>query len=261
MPVHRGGPFRHYGHRMSETPLYERVRQAIAASIADGTYGPGDKLPSESRLAADLGVNRLTVRRAIEELARAGSVESRQGSGTYVSAPIVRLPVSQALSTDSLVAGITRQIAEYGHTHEDVLLRAVKLSTPRLNTSLELPPGPLWRVDNAILVNGAAWLWSSSWFARDVLDDPTAHWDAMTGLYGQLNESLGELTPVWRVISADAATPDDVDVLGVRPGSPILVRDGLTANSAGTPVLRVCRRARMDRVSYMLRYGHDGADD
>ena len=108
---------------MAEPPLYERVRQAIAASIADGTYASGDKLPSEARLADELGVNRLTVRRAIEELARAGAVESRQGSGTFVSAPIVRLP-GLAGTLDGLPRrrASSRQIAEHGHTHEDVLL-------------------------------------------------------------------------------------------------------------------------------------------
>jgi GntR family transcriptional regulator len=242
---------------MGQVPLYERVRQAIAASISDGTYGPGDKLPSEARLAEDLRVNRLTVRRAIEELARAGAVESRQGSGTYVSAPIVRLPLSQKLSSDSLVAGLTGQIAEHGFTYEDVLLRAAKVSTPRLNASLELPPGPLWRVDNALMVNGDAWMWSSSWFPRELLSDPAGAWDVKSGLYGQLNEVLGEPTPIWRAISADSATLDDAEILAIRAGSPILVRDGLTANAKGEPVLRVCRRARMDRVSYVLRYDHE----
>ena len=187
-----------YGPAMGEVPLYERVRQAIAASITDGTYAPGDKLPSESRLADDLGVNRLTVRRAIEELARAGASESRQGSGTYVSAPIVRLPLSQRLSTDSLVAGLTGQIAEHGLTYEDVLLRAAKVNAPNLNDTLELPPGPLWRIDNALMVNGAAWMWSSSWFPRTPAPRPGRHWDHVTGLYGQLNEVLGEPRPVWR---------------------------------------------------------------
>lgn len=242
---------------MGEVPLYERVRQAIAASISDGTYAPGDKLPSESRLAEELGVNRLTVRRAIEELSRAGVVESRQGSGTYVSAPIVRLPLSQRLSTDSLVAGLTGQIAEHGLTYEDVLLRAAKVNSPSLNPTLELPPGPLWRVDNALMVNGAAWMWSSSWFPRSLLPDPEGDWDQVRGLYGQLNEVLGEPRPVWRTISADAATLDDAEILGIRAGSPILVRDGLTAGAQGDPVLRVCRRARMDRVSYVLRYDQD----
>jgi GntR family transcriptional regulator len=239
---------------MAETPLYERVRQAIAASISDGTYSPGDKLPSEARLAEELGVNRLTVRRAIEELARAGIVESRQGSGTYVSAPIVRLPLSQKLSTDSLVAGITAQIAEHGYTYEDVLLRVAKVSSARLNTSLELPPGPLWRVDNALMVNGSAWMWSSSWFPRSLLADPEARWSTVSGLYGQLNEVMGEPAPIWRAISAEAATTEDAEILGIRAGSPVLVRDGLTADAKGAAVLRVCRRARMDRVSYLLRY-------
>ena len=239
---------------MAELPLYERVRQAIAASIADGTYAAGDRLPSEARLAEELGVNRLTVRRAIEELARAGAVESRQGSGTYVSAPIVRFPLSQKLSTDSLVAGLTNQLVEHGYTYEDVFLRAVKVNTPRLNAQLELPAGPLWRVDNALVVNGSAWSWSSSWLARDLLADPEREWSTTSGLYGQLNEALGELTPIWRAISADAATMDDAEILGVRAGSPVLVRDGLTADSSGDPVMRVCRRARMDRVSYVLRY-------
>lgn len=241
---------------MPDPPLYERVRQAIAASIADGTYAAGDRLPSEARLADEFGVNRLTVRRAIEELARSGAVESRQGSGTFVGAPTARLPLAQALSRNSPVANILRQIAEHGHTHEDVLLSAVSVSSPRVNASLELPPGPLWRVDNAIHVNGSAWLWSSSWFPREALDDPAADWDPITGLYSQLAGAFGELTPIWRAISADAATAADVEILRVRSGSPILVRDGLTASGADVPVLRVSRRARMDRVSYVLNYEH-----
>lgn len=251
------GPSSRYGPAMGELPLYERVRQAIAESIADGTHSPGDKLPSEARLADELGVNRLTVRRAIEELARAGIVESRQGSGTYVSAPIVRLPLSQRLSTDSLVAGLTAQIAEQGYTYEDVLLRCTKVSGSRLNASLELPEGALWRVDNALMVNGSAWMWSTSWFPRSLLADPEGGWSTVSGLYGQLNDVVGEPTPVWRSISAEAATLEDAEILGIRAGAPILVREGLTADASGAPFLRVNRRARMDRVSYVLRYDQD----
>jgi DNA-binding GntR family transcriptional regulator len=242
---------------MGEVPLYEHVRQSIAQTIADGSFAPGDKLPSESRLAEEFGVNRLTVRRAIEELARAGAVESRQGSGTYVSASIIRLPLSQRLSTDSLVSRLTSQIAEQGLTYEDVLLRAEKVKSSHLNTTLELPLGPLWRVDNALVVNGDTWMWSSSWFPRELLKDPAGNWDQVTGLYGQLNAALGEPRPVWRAISADAATLTDAEILGIRASSPILVRDGLTAAESGEPMLRVSRRARMDRISYVLRYDQD----
>ena len=65
---------------------------------------------------------------------------------------------------------------------------------------------------------------------------------------------VGEPSPIWRAISAEAATTEDAEILGIRVGAPVLVRDGLTAGADGDPVLRVCRRARMDRVSYVLRY-------
>lgn len=235
---------------MTSQPLYERVRQTLVEQIARGDFGPGDRLPSESQLAADLGVNRLTVRRAIEELARAGMVRSRQGSGTFVTGPIFRMPLSQRLSTDRLVATMTEQIAAQGHTYEDVLLGV----TPVRSADMGLGPGPKWRIDNAIVVDGEAWVWSQSWIDRAVLDDPASGWSTTTGLYGQLNEALGELSPVWREILADAATRRDSEVLGILPGSPVLVREGLTADASGRPVLRVQRRSRMDRLSYLLSY-------
>ncbi len=238
---------------MSELPIYEQARQAIAASIAHGGYTPGDRLPSEASFAADLGINRLTVRRAIEELARAGVVESRQGSGTYVCAPRVRLPLSIALTADSTVTSISSQIAAQGHACEHALVGTAKVGSGN-NDSLDLPPGPLWRVDNALMVDGAPWMWLRSWFSRALLPDPAKNWDSVSGLSLQLKPVLGDLNPVWRSISADFASIEDSEILGVRGGTPLLVRDDLAANSDGLPVLRVCRRGRMDRISYVLEY-------
>lgn len=239
---------------VNELPLYEQVRQSLATAISRGEYGPGDRLPSETTLAQEMGVNRLTVRRAIEELARAGLVQSRQGSGTFVAATVVRLPVSQSLASDSLVAGITQQITAHGLSHEDVLLKATKVNTPQANIEFGLPAGPLWRVDNALVVDGETWMWSSSWFPADILKDPKRNWDTVSGLYGQLNDAIGELVPIWRAFTAEAAASADATYLGIKVGTPLIVRDGLTADQDGNPVLRVNRRARMDRVAYVLRY-------
>lgn len=239
---------------MTDLPLYEQVRQSLADSIDSGEYGPGDKLPGESTIAAMMGVNRLTVRRAIEELARAGRVQSRQGSGTYVTHSVTRLPVSQSLSTDSLVSGITEQLAEHGHSYEDVLIKATRVNQPQANIEFGLPPGPLWRVDNSLVVDGETWMWSSSWLPQELIKDPRKHWSPVSGLYGMLLSDQRELVPLWRAFSAEAATSDDAAILQVKPGTPLIVRDGLTADEDGNPILRVTRRARMDRVSYVLRY-------
>src|SRR2546423_339185 len=49
--------------------------------------GVGDAIPSERQLSADLGVSRLTVRAALDELVREGYLVRRRGSGTFVSEP------------------------------------------------------------------------------------------------------------------------------------------------------------------------------
>jgi DNA-binding FadR family transcriptional regulator len=58
------------------------LRQAIET----GAYAEGDQLPPERQLANDFGAARSTVRRALDQLERAGLVSRRLGSGTYVLA-------------------------------------------------------------------------------------------------------------------------------------------------------------------------------
>jgi DNA-binding FadR family transcriptional regulator len=57
----------------------------LKARIADGSLAPGDRLPAERELAAQLGVSRPTVREAVGALVIMGLLESRQGAGTFVT--------------------------------------------------------------------------------------------------------------------------------------------------------------------------------
>ena len=53
------------------------------------TLEVGDAIPSERLLGADLGVSRLTVRAALDELVREGQLTRRRGAGTFVAEPKV----------------------------------------------------------------------------------------------------------------------------------------------------------------------------
>lgn len=66
-------------------PLYQQVREMFVRRIADRIWPPGDALPSEFALAAELGVSQGTVRKALDSLAADNLVERRQGKGTYVA--------------------------------------------------------------------------------------------------------------------------------------------------------------------------------
>ena len=57
----------------------------LRALIADGALRPGDRLPSEGELCERLGVSRGSLREAIRMLAALGVLETRHGSGSYVS--------------------------------------------------------------------------------------------------------------------------------------------------------------------------------
>lgn len=65
-------------------PLYWQVANRIIEGIQDGTWAPGDKLPSEHALCDMYQVSQITVRRALRELAHQSRVYSRHGLGWYV---------------------------------------------------------------------------------------------------------------------------------------------------------------------------------
>ncbi|MCJ7872718.1 phosphonate metabolism transcriptional regulator PhnF [Marinovum sp. 2_MG-2023] len=69
----------------TRTPIWKAIHTDIADAVARGQYSVGDKLPTESDLAARFGVNRHTVRRALKELAADGLVHARRGAGVFVT--------------------------------------------------------------------------------------------------------------------------------------------------------------------------------
>lgn len=64
-------------------PIYSQISETLLHEIR-ANYEPGEYLPSEMSLASRFGVNRHTVRRAIDELVRDGVVERFRGRGTVV---------------------------------------------------------------------------------------------------------------------------------------------------------------------------------
>ena len=68
-------------------PLYSQIQEYIAELILSGKLAPDAKIQSERDFSEDLGVSRMTVRKAITELVNEGLLERKHGSGTYVAKP------------------------------------------------------------------------------------------------------------------------------------------------------------------------------
>ena len=61
----------------------------ITSQIKNGTYKPGEKIPTEPELAELYQVSRITVRRTVEELCTQGYLIKHQGKGTFVKSPMI----------------------------------------------------------------------------------------------------------------------------------------------------------------------------
>lgn len=92
-------------------PLTEQAAAAILAGIQSGEWPLGHKLPGETTLASVLGVGRSTIREAIRELAGRGVLESRQGSGVFVTALEPREDWDVVLRRAGIVTVIEARIA------------------------------------------------------------------------------------------------------------------------------------------------------
>ncbi len=96
--------------RQNGIPLYLQLKEYLLKSI-ETEYRPGDRLPSEGEIERQYGVSRITVRKAIEELAREGIVSKKQGKGTFVMEPKVLYDANTIGSLTQRLAKENRQLS------------------------------------------------------------------------------------------------------------------------------------------------------
>lgn len=118
-------------------PLYMKLQQALERAINSGRLSSGDALPAERDLAEYANISRVTVRKAVDELVRAGVLVRRHGSGTFVSKPVAR--VEQPLSH---LTSFTEDMARRGlATRAEWLERGLFTPSPDEMVMLGLPAG------------------------------------------------------------------------------------------------------------------------
>jgi len=96
-------------------PAYEQVKAFIKAQINAGHLRPGDAVPSEAVLQQQFGLSRMTVNRAMTELAAEGLLTRIRGSGTVVAQ-------WHRISSTLAVRDIQEEVVERGHRHTCVVL-------------------------------------------------------------------------------------------------------------------------------------------
>jgi GntR family transcriptional regulator len=228
-------------------PRWRRVLADLARWLADGEIPPGGRLPSEAELAERFGVHRLTVRQALGELARAGTIRTVHGRGSYVAEPPYRFRV------ESDAPSIVAQMRQQGHVVTQHLVAHAVVAHDTAPDGSSLPEGDLLRLDTVMTVGGTAWSLDSTWIPHARFAGIPAVWTDSTSLTGLLQAAYDvRVRRSWRRYSAEPAGPRDSDVLDVPLGGPLMVLTGANVDQDGREVVVAVRRTRGDRIEYVV---------
>jgi DNA-binding GntR family transcriptional regulator len=245
----------------SGTAAWLQIRADLFMRISKGDLAPGDVFPSEPALARAYAVSRLTVRRALEDLARGGYIRTDHGVGSYVAPTMMRHRI------DDGNASLFESMASLGHSVRQLVLvtrdlRLTQLRAPEhllmsrgLDDAEDLEfsdfPGPMREYQYVRWVDEIPW--SLSYALVPACLAPR-HWDGSTSLF----ESIAQLNGLVihrheRRFSAVPAEEEDARWLEVATGSPLLLLNGTNSDQNGRAVARVVHHIRGDRAQYAVR--------
>lgn len=199
------------------TALHRQVFLVLRDQISTGVYMPGGVLPKEEALCERYGVSRITVRRALADLAAQGFVERRQGLGTFVRSDA---PQPRERPTLSLVAGLRQTVDE---TQVTVLNVGQADAPPEIARSLQLGDPP--RAVHALRLRSIGVmpvLLTDAWVPLDLGRRMTAAALRKSALFELLQAQGVVLGRVVQEITAVVADTEHARHLQTEPGSPLL---------------------------------------
>lgn len=189
---------------------HAQLRDALAQMIREDLV-VGDRLPGERRLVEQFGVSRITVRHAIAQLVADGLLVREHGRGTFVTHAMARSRLHLASFHEDMRAAGLRPT-----TSVDTVVResAPDAAAQHLGRSHALRIRRL-RLGDAVPVSV-----DDSWVPAELLP-LEADWES--SLYGMLARAGAPVTRAEQTVQAQAAKPEDAVLLGIEPGTPVLV--------------------------------------
>lgn len=238
-----------------ETPLYAQVEQALLDRIGVDLL-PGDQLPTEDQLIAEFGVSRITVRRAIQNLAARNLVVTKRGQGCFVSTPAITQPL------DALT-GFVEDMDRQGLNSSARVVSVDEIPAPaEARTALELPLGAkVVRIRRVRLAAGSPFSFDDTFLplelgrlvaAEDLVNEPI-----FSLLESRHSTPLVEATYALRASVADELVADS---LGIPVGSAIFQIERTSFTTWQRPVDYEVLHYRGDAITFTTRLARPGSE-
>lgn len=197
--------------------LYEQVQQFVLKNIEDGNWASGHKLPSENQLVLTLGLSRMTVHRALRELADKGILIRKPGVGTFVAPPTPETGLVE-------VRSIVDDIAQAGGSHSAIVhLLKAEPAQHRVAAALEL--GLHEEVFHSIIVhknNGIPVQLAERWVNPKVAPGYLQQ-DFQKISPHQYLQHVAPIQQVQHIVEAVSPDPGNCQLLEITPREPCLL--------------------------------------
>jgi len=229
-------------------PVYLHVKQVIRERIQAGEWKPGALIPGEEKLAGEFGCARVTVHRALRELAEEGVLERRRKAGTRVAVPETR-------SANFEIPRIDLEITNTGSVYRYALLDR-KLGVPPAAIRGKLDSGPKGRALHLRCLH----------YANEMPYQFEERWINLATVPEASQESFEEIGPnrwlvervPWtdaeHVLSATNASPEEAELLDVGTNDALFVVERRTWSQGNlVTYTRLCHPGRLYRMRTGLR--------
>lgn len=231
-------------------PAYRRVGDLLAARMRSSELAPGARVPSERDLATEQGISHMTVRAAVDLLARRRLVERKERSGVFVARP----KIEQSLDT---AAGFSDQLESRGVAPGAQVLQACTVQSDDLGDAEVASRMWLSKGDRVHVVvrvrtgDGEPLVLEENYLPERLL--PGLRGEGLTGgLYALMGERYG-LFPAHsrQELEPTVLDPGAAAVLGASPDAPALRVTRLAWDAQGRPIGFARELHRGDRLLFV----------
>ena len=208
-------------------PLYQQLERALRSAIEREFLAPDSVLPPERDLATDLGISRITVRKAIDGLVKEGLLVRRQGSGTFVR--------SRMEKNFSKLTSFSEDMRARGRTPRSVWVkRSEGTVTPEEAMSLRSSPGtPVYRFHRIRYADDAPMAIERATILADCLPSLDA---VESSLYEALEQNGHRPVRALQRLRAVLFDAEQAELLGARARDPGLLVERIGFDRQGRAI-------------------------
>lgn len=233
--------------------LYHRVYTILRERLLSGTYPAGRPLPGELELAADFGVSRVTMRRALDELKREGLIVRTRGRGSFPSTPARSAPVH------GTVSGLLDNIIAMGlKTRVRIISLESLPAPPEVAEAMSIAAGaPVQKAVRVRSLDGAPLALMTTWVPEAVASFSRRQLSE-TPMLKLLERAGVSVAHAAQTISAQLADTVVAPLLDVGYGTALLAVNRLVRDDSGRTVQLLRGLYRPDRYEYRMSLDRAG---